>query len=147
MRKIKIFLTCLLAFVMVAFTQEYVELSWDELQDVKFVSRYNEEVKGKVQFPAFPPNIKKLEGRKVRIEGYIVPWDIMGKSLAISANPNKNCFFCGNAGPLSVMCVQLKKGRNTFKTDAYKKFTGTLQLNDSDIHQLNYILKDGEEVK
>lgn len=147
MRKIKLFFTCFFAFTMVSFTEEYIKLSWNELQNVKFKKKYTEEVKGNIDFPDFPPNIKKMEGKRVKVTGYIIPWDETGASVAISARPDKSCFFCTNANPLSVMDVELKNKKQRFKVDDYTTFIGTLELNDSDIHQLFYVLHDGVAVK
>ncbi|MFT4155530.1 hypothetical protein [Parafilimonas sp.] len=138
---------CILAITLSAFAGIVYTPTWTELQAVRFRQKYNDEVKGNVDFPDFPSNIKKMEGRLVKVAGYIIPWDETGESVAISANPNKTCYFCGNAGPLSVMDVKLRNKKQRFKVDEFRTFTGTLELNDSDIHQLFYVLNDAAPVK
>lgn len=146
MKTIKI-CCCILFITISAFTGIVFTPTWHELQAVKFVPKYNDEVKGNLDFPVFPPNIRKMEGKQVKVSGYIIPWDETGASVAISANPDKTCFFCTNSNPLSVMDVELKDKKQKYKVDEFRTFTGTLVLNDSDIHQLFYVLKDGVPVK
>lgn len=138
---------CIVLIISLGFTTTVFTPSWTELQAVKFKKKYNEEVKGNFEFPDFPPNIREMDGKQVKITGYIIPWDETGASVAISANPNNTCYFCTNASPLSVMDVKLKNKKQKFKVDEYRSFTGILKLNDSDIHELFYILNDAVPLK
>ena len=58
----------------------------------------------------FLPMIQKLEGQEVVLRGYMIP--LSGKraqsNFMFSAYPYANCFFCGQAGPESVMEVFMK---------------------------------------
>ncbi len=72
-------------------------------------------------------------------------WVTMPDQYVLSAYPYSMCFFCGGAGPESVMGLKLKKNRK-FKTDEIHLFKGTLELNANDIYELNYILADAEVV-
>ena len=96
--------------------------------------------------PIFTEDIKKLDGKEIQVEGYVIPVDEKGRYCALSANPYASCFFCGKAGPASVMTIKFKKKNKTFKTDDYIQFKGTLELNYNDINDFYYILNEAEEV-
>lgn len=122
-------------------------LSWAKLENVEFVEKYVKDVEGYMLFPKFPEDLKKLNGKPVTVEGYVVPVDKSGSSIALSANPYAACFFCGKAGPASVMTVKLKVKNPKYKIDDYLKFTGKLRLNDDDIKEFYYILEEASETK
>jgi hypothetical protein len=65
----------------------------------------------------------------------------------LSANPYSSCFFCGQAGPESVMEIQLLKQYDGLRMDQVITFEGRLRLNADDIYQLNYILEEAEVVE
>jgi len=123
-----------------------VKLSWKTMQNIKFEKRYYKEVDGEMQAPIFTDEIKKLDGQIVRVEGYVIPVDEKGRYIALSANPYAACFFCGKAGPASVMTINLKKKNKDYNTDDYKHFKGKLQLNYNDVNEFYYILNDSEEI-
>ncbi len=122
-------------------------LTWSKLENVEFVEKYVKDVEGYMLFPKFPEDLKKLDGKPVTVEGYVVPVDKSGSSVALSANPYAACFFCGKAGPASVMTVKLKVKNPKYKIDDYIKFTGNLRLNDDDIKEFYYILEQAVETK
>ncbi len=118
------------------------ELTWDMLRDVKFEKEYSNEASAYILFPKFGKSLKALEGKLVRIKGYMVPVDLTTKEFVLSANPYATCFFCGGAGPESVMSLVFKETpKRSFKTDEHLTFTGVFRLNDNDIYNLNYILE------
>ena len=122
-----------------------IVIDWEMLSDVTFEDEYNEEVQAYVPYPTFGATLRAIEGREVQIEGYIIPLEETGDEtiLVLSAQPYSSCFFCGGAGPESVMDIKLKKGeRRKFTTDDRMAFKGRLRLNDSDLYYLNYILEE-----
>ncbi len=129
-----------------AFAQQVMQTDWDQLQNIEFAPTYVAELKTNMMFPKFPKSIKDMQGKMVQIEGYVIPFDPSGKQVALSANPYASCYFCGKAGPASVMTVNLS-AKKTYRTDAYKKFKGILRLNDHDINNFYYILENAEQVK
>lgn len=139
-----LFTTCLLLSFFQAAAPVF--LSWNVLQDVEFEEKYVKEVDGPMLFPKFTARMKALNGKQVRIEGYVVPFDPSGARLALSANSYAACFFCGKAGPASVLTVNLRQPNKKFKTDQYRGFTGRLRLNNSDIKEFYYILEDAEMI-
>lgn len=146
MRKIFLPLLMLVVFNAMAFNAGTF-LSWSKLENIDFTEKYVKEVEGYMLFPKFPDFLKKLDGKPVTVEGYVVPVDKTGATVALSANPYAACFFCGKAGPASVMTIKLKTKNPKYKIDDYVKFTGTLRLNDNDIKEFYYILEQAAETK
>lgn len=124
----------------------YIQVSWDNLADVKFVDKYHDEIDAMVPYPVFGEIMVALGGEKVEVKGFIVPTDPKGELQVLSAVPNSACFFCGGAGPETVMDLKLKK-KTKYKVDALMTFRGRLKLNDHDLYFLNYILEDAVAVK
>ena len=127
----------------------YIELTWKHLEEVDFEERYTEELETYVPYPVFRPSVQRLSGQKVEIQGYVIPVEETGEEsiIVLSANPFSSCFFCGMAGPETIMDIKLvKKFKNKFKQDDIITFRGTMRLNDSDLYYLNYILEGAELV-
>lgn len=143
MRKIAVLIFSLSLF---GFTfDEPQKISWEILKDVTFKKKWYEKESIFMLYPTFGPNIKKVENKTVTIKGYMVPVDPESNQYVLSAYPYSMCFFCGGAGPESVMGLKLKKNRR-FKTDEIHIFKGKLELNANDVYELNYLLTDAEVV-
>jgi len=123
------------------------EIDWKFLSKVDFVDKYYEEYEAWYLFPEFSDPIKKLDGKKVKIKGYVIPLDVEDNLYALSAYPFSSCFFCGGAGPESVMSLKFKGKPRHFDTDDVATFEGTLHLNTTDLDTFNYVLQNAEEVK
>ncbi len=121
-------------------------ITWKNLSDVQFTRKLNKEVSMYFLYPSFGQSVKALQGKEIQIKGYIIPVDENENIYVVSAQPMAACFFCGGAGPESIMELQFKNKKQRFKTDEQKTVKGTLQLNPSDIEHLNYILKNVEVV-
>ncbi len=120
---------------------------WKFLSKVTFEDRYYEELEAWYLYPKFGKKIKALNGKRVIIKGYIIPLDTEGGVFALSAYPFSSCFFCGGAGPESVMSLKFNKNPGKkYKTDDVVTFTGTLELNDSNVDEFNYILQNAKEI-
>lgn len=123
-------------------------VTWTDLSYVTFEEEFVEDEQMKVAFPVFDEKIRALEGQIIEISGYIIPdTESKGNLHVLSALPFSSCFFCGGAGPETVMDLILSKEGQKFKTDQRIKFKGKLKLNDTDFYYLNYILEDAEIVK
>ncbi|GAB2766494.1 hypothetical protein GCM10027275_05430 [Rhabdobacter roseus] len=135
-----------LAISLLAFTPAYapVKVTWETLRDVTFKKKWYAEEQVYMLYPTFGPAIQKLSNKEVSITGYVLPIDLDANLYVLSAFPYSACFFCGGAGPESVMSLQFKKNTRKFKTDERLTFKGTLKLNADDIYQMNYILEDAE---
>lgn len=123
------------------------KLPWKTLEGIGFTDKYVESAGDTYKFPIFTNYIKSLSGKTVEVEGYVIPFDKTGVEVALSANPYAACFFCGKAGPASIMIVKLKTSSTKYRTDQYKTFRGKLKLNDSDPEEFYYILEDAVEVE
>lgn len=126
--------------------QQPIQLNWMELQRVKMRPVSLKHVDGVLPLPIFTEAIKKYNGKIAEIDGYVIPLDKTGKTLVISAYNMAECFFCGKAGPASVMTVLLKKPSKQYKIDQIATFRGRLLLNDSNPEELFYVLQDAIDI-
>lgn len=94
--------------------------------------------------PRFSGKLEDLEGEEVLIAGYIIPTNFEENTYALSANPFSSCFFCGNAGPETVMQLRFKNKQSKFLTDQYVIVKGKLVLNRSNPNELFFILVNVE---
>lgn len=125
--------------------QAPVRIHWDTLLDVTFKPRYNKEYDMEVFYPVFGGSIRKLKGKELYITGYIIPLNPPEGLYAISRYNYAACFFCGGAGPESVISLKFKTKPRRYKTDEYLTMKGILDLNDSNINDFIYIFRDTEE--
>jgi hypothetical protein len=123
-----------------------VKLSWEMLRDVTFKKKWYAEESVYMLYPTFGPGIQKMSGKTVELTGYVLPVDLEANVYVLSAFPYSACFFCGGAGPESVVSLKFKKAGRKFKTDERRTFKGTLKLNADNIYELNYIIADAEMV-
>ena len=115
--------------------------------DITFKDVYLESDDIYVYFPLFKDKQKVLADKQVSITGYIIPIDIEMDLYVLSAFPFSACFFCGAAGPESVMAIYFKSDDLSFKNDERLPLTGNFELNDSDVNELIYILREAEVKK
>jgi len=134
--------TCLVG---TAFGQ--TRINWDILSDVTFTDKYSEEVQAYYYFPAFGPSVLALNKKEVIIKGYVLEIDRGNDVYILSANPFAACFFCGGAGPESIVELKLDKNHPDFEMDEIVTFKGRLKLNAVDIYQCNYILESAQVVE
>jgi len=120
----------------------YVEITWNLLKNVAFQEEYNALENANILKPYFGDIVNAMENQQVYISGYIVPVDISTGWVVLSANPNSSCFFCGGAGPESVLDLKFAPNRPQLKVDQWVKVKGRLTLNRNDIYNLPYILED-----
>ncbi len=118
------------------------ESLWKTLAKITYTKQYDELLGFKVDMPVFSADIKALEGQEVSVKGYIIPVEgyRSHKEFIFSAFPYSMCFFCGGAGPETVMEV--------FANDPVEysaeqiTLRGKLELNATDVNRLMYILND-----
>lgn len=120
---------------------------WRTLSKISFKKQFDEYLGFKVDMPVFHDEVRALENKEIVVKGYIIP--IEGykshKEFIFSAFPYASCFFCGGAGPETVMEVQALEGIK-YTTDPIH-IRGKLKLNDKDINSLMYKLTDVRLVK
>ena len=120
------------------------KITWETLRDVTFKKKWYPEESVYMLYPTFGPNIAKLNGKEVLLTGYVLPIDAESNLYALSAFPFSACFFCGGAGPESVVGLKFKKNGRKFKTDERHTMKGTLKLNADNIYELNYNIENAE---
>ena len=121
-------------------------IDWKMLSKVEFKDKYYEEFEAWYLYPVFPKSIKDLGGKQVIIKGYVIPLDVEAGIYALSAYPFSSCFFCGGAGPESVMSLKFEGKPPRYDTDDVVQLTGILELNDSNVDEFNYILQNVKEL-
>ena len=143
--KIILSISVFLFFISNIFSQNII--TWELLKNVEFDEIWSEEFQAYYMVPKFSESVKQMDGKKVQIRGFIIPVDIVQDYYVLSANPYSSCFFCGQAGPESVMEIQMIKKYEGLRMDQVITYKGTLKLNVDDIYQLNYILEDVEIIE
>tara|TARA_A100001015_G_scaffold317396_1_gene434262 strand:- start:491 stop:931 length:441 start_codon:yes stop_codon:yes gene_type:complete len=143
--KIILATTFFLFFIVNIFSQNII--TWELLKNVEFDEIWSEEFQAYYMVPKFSESVKEMDGKEVQIRGFIIPVDIVQDYYVLSANPYSSCFFCGQAGPESVMEIQMIKKYEGLRMDQVISYKGTLKLNVDDIYQLNYILEDAEIIE
>ena len=78
-------------------------LNWPDLADVTFSEKFSNSLGIKYYQANFGEDLKAMEGEEVIIMGYLIPLDALGETYALSKNPYSACFFCGAAGPETVV--------------------------------------------
>jgi len=137
-----LFLSLFSAFM--ASGQNAATITWDQLADVRFEETYDEGTGTFYDKPVFGPMIQTMEGSDVKITGYVIPMDVNLNVYVVSRFPFSSCFFCGNAGPETVVDIQMKDKSITFKNDDRRTFCGRLVLNTGRYSELPYILESVE---
>lgn len=138
----------LLLLLMVQYqVQGQKNITWDDLTDVEFKEKFVESVDAYYLFPEFGPKVERLGGKEISISGFMLVMDTEGDFYVLSKGPFASCFFCGMAGPETIIEVQFKnKNHRRYKMDDKVTLKGRLKLNSNDIEHCNYILELAEEI-
>lgn len=116
--------------------------TWETLSQVTIQTKWDANHRYQFDYPIFSKSVKSLEGKEITVKGYIIPLEEMQgqKFFILSALPFNLCYFCGGAGPETVMEVNsLKEIPYTSKPITIR---GIIKLNDSDFNHLMYILSN-----
>ena len=144
----------LLAFVITASSQVYSQDSqattpslWKTLAKITYKKEYDEVLGFKIDKPVFSDAIKELEGEIVTVKGFIIPTEGYKShtEFIFSAFPYSMGFFCGGAGPETVMEV-ITKEPVKYTAEAIT-LRGKLVLNADDINRLMYFLEEAEVIE
>lgn len=140
-----------IAFILSSFVStDPVSLNWVQLSDMTMEYKYNDEFGFDIPYPVFGDEIKSLDGKEVSLEGFVLLIETEDEEIVIlSKYPYSQCFFCGGAGPESVVDVLLKdeEKEHNLKMDQRVTFKGTLKLNTDDLDHLNYIFENAELIE
>ena len=134
------FIVLLLALVS-AYGTAQDQLDWDDFADVNFEPVYNEKFDVYFLMPKFGEKIQSYRGKKISITGYFLDISGSGEVFLVSKNPMASCFFCGAAGPETIVEVSFGE-KPPFRTDQVITVTGVLELNRNNVNHCNYILKE-----
>ncbi|GAA5221764.1 hypothetical protein GCM10025777_23940 [Membranihabitans marinus] len=115
---------------------------WDQLSDIKIEKKYNEFLGFEMDIPIFSPAVQKLEGSTITLEGFIIPTAgyKSHSEFIFSALPYNLCYFCGGAGPETVM--EVKASKPIEYTAEKIVLRGKLHLNADDPNRLMFILTE-----
>ena len=127
--------------------QAPTESMWKTLARITYKKEYDEFLGFKIDKPVFSDQIKALNGKEVTIRGFIIPVEgyKSHKEFILSAFPYSMCFFCGGAGPESVMEVMAIEPIEYSAEPVVIK--GKLKLNYDDVNKLMYSLTDAKIAK
>lgn len=138
------FLGLFLTLTTLTFAQ--TTLSWDALADLKYETKWLKEHQMEYQVPIFGQQPRTHEAKEVSITGYVIPLDAESTQFILSKYPYAACFFCGNAGPESIVELWIpKKQTKRYEMDDRLTFKGKLKLNDTDANHFIYILEEAQE--
>ena len=120
---------------------------WKTLAKITFKKEFDELLGFKVDKPVFSEEIAALNGKEVTITGYIIPVEGYKnhKEFILSAYPYNMCFFCGGAGPETVMEIVAKEAI-PYSAEAIT-IKGKLEINADDINRLMYAMSGVVKVK
>lgn len=121
--------------------------AWKTLGKVTFKKQYDEMLGFKVDVPVFSEDVRALDGQTITVRGYIIPVEGFKnhKEFIFSAFPYNMCFFCGGAGPETV--IEVVADEAIKYTAEPVTIRGKLRLNDTDINSLMYELTEVVRVK
>ncbi|MBK9108601.1 MAG: hypothetical protein IPM92_09595 [Saprospiraceae bacterium] len=137
----------ILTFVcIVKTTSLYSQSMWPVLAKVTYKKEYDELLGIKVDKPLFSKDLKDLEGKTIKLKGYIIPTEGFKShtEFVFSAFPYASCFFCGKAGPETV--VEIKAKKPIPYTSEPIDIQGKLILNSKDINRLMFLLEEVEKI-
>lgn len=125
-------------------------VGWNTFAEVKFHRQFSETFGFEVNVkpPEFSKELLALNGKEILVKGYVIPVDIELGMYMVSANPFANCFFCGNAGPETVVELFPNGKFPRFSTDQVVTFKGILQVNtQGEMNAVPYQLFRAVQVK
>jgi hypothetical protein len=120
--------------------------TWKKLGKITYKKQYDELLGFKVDVPVFGLDIKAMEGKEITVKGYIIPTNgYKGQTeFVFSAFPYNMCFFCGGAGPETVMEVYASE--SVPYTTEPVTLKGILSTNTGDINRLIYSISKAKKV-
>ncbi len=120
---------------------------WKTLSDVEIENRYDASVGYEISYPVFGNRAQALDGRQITVKGYMIPFEayLKPKYFILSALPIAACFFCGGAGPETVM--EVFSQNNLELSSEVVELRGTLELNADNPDRMMYILHNAELIE
>ena len=81
---------------------------WDVMADVSIRPQFNPFTETFDNTPTFGKKVLKLEGKEIHLTGFIIPADLTKGRMTLSKFAYASCYFCGAAGPESVIEIEAK---------------------------------------
>lgn len=118
---------------------------WHVLAEVHFVN-VKDAAGYTIEKPVFSRNLKSYNGKRITLKGHMIPLAEMGGSgkFMLSSQPFNVCYFCGAAGPETVVEVEIAAPPKF--TTSKIKMEGILVLNESDPEHHIYVLKSASVI-
>lgn len=120
-------------------------LSWKILGVIKYVKKAHKDYPDGVQYPIINSTLKAKNKKKIVMSGFIIPID--NSTYALSKNVFASCFFCGQAGPETIMGIKFRGATPKLKTDQYVTLEGNFRVNETNIEDWIYHVDDAVIVK
>ncbi len=114
---------------------------WKILSKVKYKSNLDAESGEVIYTPVFSKSIEQYEGKTIILKGYVIPAELSKGKMTLSAFPYSSCFFCGGAGPESVIEIETSNPI-IYRLEKPIVLQGKLKLNKTDPLRLMYVLQD-----
>ncbi|TRW26370.1 hypothetical protein FMM05_03040 [Flavobacterium zepuense] len=115
-------------------------LTWKLLAQIKYLKKPSKDYPEGVMFPVINTTLKAKNNKPILMSGFIIPID--NKSYALSKNVFASCFFCGQAGPETIMGIKFKNPGMKLKTDQYVTLQGNFRYNDADVDDWIYHIEN-----
>lgn len=120
---------------------------WENLEDFTMKNKFDPETQNFTRLPKFGKKLVKLDGKKIYLQGYIIPADLTKGRMTLSKFSYSSCYFCGAAGPETVIEI-VAPNPIIYRMDKPITLEGTLRINrttedrEYDPFRLLYILED-----
>lgn len=120
---------------------------WHVLAEVGFERKLDKQFGYEIDVPKFSKGLQSWNGKRITLKGYLIPVSELGDKQVymLSSLPFNLCYFCGGAGPETVVEIDSKE-KLKFSTSSIT-LEGILFLNDSDPDHHMYILKEAKLIK
>jgi len=118
------------------------QTGWDLLAKTDVKTTTDPFINEEIALPVFPKEVKAAEGKTMTLEGFIIPLQQKSEQdfFVLSRYPYQSCFFCGAAGPETVVEVYANRGFRY--TDERVRVSGKLILNEDDPLHLFFMMRE-----
>ncbi|MFT4738879.1 MAG: uncharacterized membrane protein YcgQ (UPF0703/DUF1980 family) [Cyclobacteriaceae bacterium] len=119
---------------------------WDLLSNVEMTRKYDDMMGQEIDVPIFSDELSSMHGETITLTGYVIPLEAGAEQayFVLSRFPYQSCFFCGAAGPETVIEVYPIVTSTELAPDQRITVSGKLSLNQKDPMHLFFVLKSAE---
>lgn len=132
-----------LLFSPFSINNERSTLTWIDMEDVVVLDVYDNVLESYILSPIFGQSIQTFDQKEVEVTGYVVFVSEENNVVMLSRNDFASCFFCGAAGPESVMEVYMEPGMPSLDRDRVITVQGVFKLNQDDPTKNFYLMEKG----